>query len=378
MSCHLYKSIWMLVLIFTLAGIICNVSPVNARNSSENADASQDAQKLVRKVLNARKKLQSGEIILEKTCFKSEHGEDEENIRTHYSMLFKPEMFRIKKYYTSLNSSTVSASHPYVEVIWNKGRTIRVPFEDRFMVTDIEKQVIPLSSYGLFQPWLLGICPRAISLLKNFDFDITLLLSDKATDVVIVSDFYDNQAVQKLSYTVHEEGIGYHEQNDIWIAPHMDYSVLRSESVSRYSNDKIIKTIFTTKPKLYDKFWFSEEIRVVEYVNDIIVNDEVVKVVKAAFNQSISDLVFELESLDIPTGRQVSRDGTLKYWDGQSLSDTYIAPEVDFTNSHSNRKRWGYILALNAALCAYIAFRLYVQSKKRHAKFNSEEEEPKK
>jgi hypothetical protein len=342
---------------------ICTAGVCLAQSEPDRALA--EAKELVHQVLEAKRKIESGEIRIQKRTPKSRYGQMvvdnlKLDIQTDYSLIFKPDKIKVQCCYTPIVDGTVSQNTNCKTVIMSDDRIVQVPCEDRFAVNVIDDPKQPLGSMGFFHPRLLGICPHELAIIKNFEFARTFLLPDNAKNISVTDDIVDGLPMKKISFEV--ESPNYSESTLRWIIPERDYSVLRSESISTYHKEKrIVKTVFQTELKKYGDVWFPEKISTVEEVNSVVANEETVTTAKAVFNQAINDNEFSINSLGLPIGREVHHNDQATYWDGERLVDEPF--DIEALENSSRVRQWAILLLINAVICGYVALRFYIHYK---------------
>ena len=317
-----------------------------------------DAKNLVRSVLNTRKKLTSGEIHFEKRTLKSANDPLDELVVVDYTILFKPEKVKIKhcNIYNNFRDDRI----PCQCIVWSNGETIKVPMEDRFAVSYLVEQKRSLSEMTSFHPWLLGVSPQNLDMLKNQEFDMTVLLADGAQDIKVIPGQEGDVFLWLLTFTIVDGD--FTKATKLWIAPEKDNSVVRCESTEKYPHGDYYES-FSSKLKKFGNHWFPEEIRHSREHNGKVRRDEIVRVTSASFGQRIADEEFTLKGLKLPQGRIVNQDGVERYWDGEKLVDTFTGPGLGVVTSPS-RTRWMFLLIVNFVVCACIAVRLYASYRK--------------
>ncbi|MDR1491835.1 MAG: hypothetical protein LBT05_03820 [Planctomycetaceae bacterium] len=314
---------------------------------------------LVKQVLNQRKKITIGYIQLEQHYIKSSHSKNYERLIVDYSFWFKPDKIKVK--HCNNVKDQKNDNPPCATNVWSSQARTMVPMDDKYAVKYLMEE-LPFSSMHEPPPWMIGIAPMDLGFFKNYSFDVTLLLPDDAEQIEITPDKIGGYKTWKLSYQRRRSD--YYQETQTWIAPDLDYLVLKSESLEKYSF-MTQKWRYENKPKKYGCHWFPEEIITICEKEGKVTDEEKIKIIRAEFNQNVSDDEFELKSLGLPMGREVIQDSTLKYWDGEKLVGTFVGPGLPSQEiNHNKMRRWVFIMTINALACAYIAARIYLKNEK--------------
>ncbi len=313
---------------------------VNARSSFLSA-GDPPGIALERRVVEGRRKIQHGKLTLTALSANGislkQAGQDVQTLR--YAIEFDGEKIRVE----TGHNETIRISVPEWVIMSNRDG---IYWHDRAIVNTA-------LSNDIFDPRMLGIHIAPLQGMDNYSLDTFILFDQK--DMTIKDELLNGIPVKHLSY---------HRvvpvEIDRWIAPEMGYAVLRSKAV----NDPYLDTLETEYQEVEPGLWFPRKIHYTQYRSDRIINEDLITVESVDLSEPPASERFTLDSLKLPPGQKVDRNGESMLWDGNKLLTQRDAAQQEHSlPPPENGRKW--LLLLNAGILALIALILVVSRRKK-------------
>jgi hypothetical protein len=333
------------IFLFTISNGFCQETP-------SPTVTPPTAQELVKKMMDYRKAVKSGKVIVKVKWVKNSDV-DYQGAEGTFRFYFKPNCMRKDNIlqFTDGKSIIQYVKTP-THIFWCPGQGKNLP--SRYMD---EPKLLGYTFPSLYSPMLLGTSPVGIYAYEELDFNHRDLCPPQGENFYVVYDKINHIETWKVTYQIHHEKLDL--KNSYWVVPQMGYSVIRFESEKSFSNGHKAVIHYTLKPKQYDDVWFPAEMHYQLEENGKITDEEIQTIEEAMFSQSIDNKSFALENLEIPQGTEVVVNGKfLKYWDGTKLSDFPSSP-LPHKDQMTTQRRWKIFFIGNTILLLLLALHFY-------------------
>ncbi|MDR1384306.1 MAG: hypothetical protein LBJ67_10775 [Planctomycetaceae bacterium] len=323
------------------------------------------AQELAKKMMDYRKAVKSGKVVVKVKWLKSQdqYYEKIEGIFRFYFDVTSMRKDTILKFSTS--KTVLQFLKTPTHTFWRSGGVDEngkdFPsqyVDDKTMINDFRP---------LHTPMTVGTFPGGIFSYEDLDLNHSGLYPPAGKDFQVAYDKLGDIDAWKVTYRIVIENGEF--KNTYWVVPQMGFSLIRFDTNKLYSNGDTVVIHYALKAKQYNSVWFPMEMHYQVIENGQITHEEVQTIEEAFFNQLIEDQDFALEGLEIPQGTEIVVNGkSLKYWNGKKLSDfpSYPLPEND---KITTQRRWKMFFIGNTILLSLIALNFY----RRYLRFRNQQ-----
>lgn len=206
-------------------------------------------------------------------------------------------------------------------------------------------------AHRVFDPRTIGMLPMTLGALPLSRLDLLLTRPDRKSTSTR-EDSIGGEPVQRVEY----------ERKDgcwlrAWISPAKNYSVLRMEIADKREDGQWLTSI-ECRPKAHDDgaVWFPESVTARKHRNGELMEEEIVTIRSAAFNQPVDPALFTLERLGMPPGNMIQdlANRSTGTWDGEKVVPLGAPPPPRF-DLEPSRRTW-LLLSLASAAGAALAF----------------------
>jgi hypothetical protein len=205
------------------------------------------------------------------------------------------------------------------------------------------------AKYLLIDPRLLGVYALSVDALAGCSLEDVLARTDR-TDEELRMEEMSGRTVARISRNLYAGKL----QTDLWIAPDLNYSVVKLAVVSSTSRPARIELL----PEYGDPFgdiWYPKRITYRKYrlPSDQLEEEEVVTVKSAFFNQGVESALFAFAAFNPIVGEAVRKDGAIMVWNGSGLVSTQDAGQLATARP---RLKFHWVWLSASVLLAILAF----------------------
>ena len=218
-----------------------------------------------------------------------------------------------------------------------------------------ERLVIDSHGYAgsrqfVLNPQLLGVYPGSALVFGSKSLETVLGRTDR-TEEQVRTEQMSGRAVTHVSRKVSSGQL----QVDLWIAPELNYSVVRVEVHSTPARSELV----CEYDQPFGNIWFPRRTTYRQHMSpdDRLTNEEVVTVKSAVFNRGIDPSLFTLAAFKPVVGDIVRQDGAQMAWNGKHLVSADDAT-VATLKSRSLIGNWPWFtVAVFLAIAAFVILR---------------------